>query len=70
MKINILFSPVSVEELYFTGKTSVVIDALRATTTIITALENGAKEIIPVGTVEFAVKVSGGMFGWQNSIRR
>ncbi|MGA7719625.1 MAG: 2-phosphosulfolactate phosphatase [Ignavibacteriaceae bacterium] len=65
MKINILFSPVSVEELYFTGKTSVVIDALRATTTIITALENGAKEIIPVGTVEFAVKVSGGMFGWQ-----
>jgi 2-phosphosulfolactate phosphatase len=65
MKINILFSPISVDELYFTGKTSVVIDALRATTTIITALENGAKEIIPVGTVEFAVKVSGGMFGWQ-----
>lgn len=65
MKINVLFSPVSVDELYFTGKTSVVIDALRATTTIITALENGAKEIIPVGTVEFAVKVSGGMFGWQ-----
>ena len=56
MKINILFSPVSVEELYFTGKTSVVIDALHATTTIITALENGAKEIIPVGTVEFALK--------------
>jgi 2-phosphosulfolactate phosphatase len=65
MKINVLFSPVSVDELYFSGKTSVVIDALRATTTIITALENGAKEIIPVGTVEFAVKVSGGMFGWQ-----
>jgi len=65
MKINVLFSPISVDELYFTGKTSVVIDALRATTTIITALENGAKEIIPVGTVEFAVKVSGGMFGLQ-----
>ena len=65
MKINVIFSPVSVDELYFTGKTSVVIDALRATTTIITALENGAKEIIPVGTVEFAVKISGGMFGWQ-----
>jgi 2-phosphosulfolactate phosphatase len=65
MKINVFFSPVSVDELYFTGKTSVIIDALRATTTIITALENGAKEIIPVRTVEFAVKVSGGMFGWQ-----
>jgi 2-phosphosulfolactate phosphatase len=65
MKINVLFSPVAVDELYFTGKTTVVIDVLRATTTIITALQNGAKEIIPVATVEFAVKVSGGMFGGQ-----
>lgn len=65
MKINVLFSPLSVDELYFTGKTTVVIDILRATTTIISALGNGAKEIIPVATVEFAVKVSGGMFGGQ-----
>ncbi len=65
MKINVHFSPLSVDELYFTGKTTVVIDVLRASTTIITALQNGAKEIIPVGTVEFAVKVSGGMFGGQ-----
>ncbi len=65
MKINVLFTPVSADELYFTGKTSVVIDILRATTTIVSALGNGAKEIIPVATVEFAVKVSGGMFGGQ-----
>ncbi len=65
MKINVIFSPVSADELYFTGKTTVVIDILRATSTIVTALENGAKEIVPVGTVEFAVKVSGGMFGGQ-----
>jgi 2-phosphosulfolactate phosphatase len=65
MKINVLLSPISVDELYFTGKTTVVIDILRATTTIISALGNGAKEIIPVATVEFAVKVSGGMFGGQ-----
>ncbi len=65
MKINVLLSPVSVDELYFTGKTTVVIDILRATTTIISALRNGAKEVIPVATVEFAVKVSGGMFGGQ-----
>jgi 2-phosphosulfolactate phosphatase len=63
MKINVLFSPVSADELYFTGKTTVVIDVLRASTTLITALANGAKEIVPVATVEFAVKVSGGMFG-------
>jgi 2-phosphosulfolactate phosphatase len=65
MKINVLFSPLFADELYFTGRTVVVIDVLRATSVIAAALSNGAKEIIPVGTVEFAVKVSGGMFGGQ-----
>jgi 2-phosphosulfolactate phosphatase len=65
MKLDILFSPVQADELFFTGKTTVVIDVLRASSTIITALTNGAKEIVPVGTVEFAVKVSGGIFGGQ-----
>jgi 2-phosphosulfolactate phosphatase len=65
MKIDLLFSPVQVDELFFTGKTTVVIDVLRASSTIIEALSNGAKEVVPVGTVEFAVKVSGGIFGGQ-----
>lgn len=65
MRINVLFSPVAADELYFAGKTSVAIDVLRATSTIVAALQNGAKEIIPVAAVEFAVKVSGGMFGGQ-----
>lgn len=65
MRANVLISPVNADELYFTGKTTVVIDVLRASTTIITALLNGAKEVVPVATVEFAVKVSGGMFGGQ-----
>lgn len=65
MKIDVLFTPVQADELFFTGKTTVVIDVLRASSTIITALTNGAKEIVPVGTVEFAVKVSGGIFGGQ-----
>lgn len=68
MKINVLFSPVNADELYFTNKTIVVIDVLRASSTIITALTNGAKEVVPVATVEFAVKVSGGMFGGQTLI--
>jgi len=63
MKANVIFTPAGAEELSFTGKTTVVVDVLRATTTIINALNNGAKEIIPVASVEFAVKVSGGMFG-------
>lgn len=65
MKINTLLSPLNVEELYFTNKTTVVIDVLRATTTIINALNNGAKEIIPVGSIEFAMKVSGDTFSGQ-----
>lgn len=65
MRINVLFSPVNADELYFTTKTTVVIDVLRASSTIVTALTNSAKEVIPVATVEFAVKVSGGMFGGQ-----
>jgi 2-phosphosulfolactate phosphatase len=65
MKLDVLFSPVQTDELFFAGKTTVVIDVLRASTTIITALTNDAKEVVPVGTVEFAVKISGGMFGGQ-----
>jgi len=68
MKCNVIFCSTHIEELYFTGKTIVVIDVLRASNTIITALSNGAKEIVPVGSVEFAVKVSGGMFGGQTLI--
>jgi 2-phosphosulfolactate phosphatase len=40
-----------------------VIDVLRASTSIATALYNGAKEIIPVTTIERAVKISGNLFG-------
>lgn len=65
MKINTILTPLSVDELFFTKKTTIVIDVLRASTTIVTALDNEAKEIIPVGSIEFAMKVSGSAFGGQ-----
>ncbi|MBN1637854.1 MAG: 2-phosphosulfolactate phosphatase [Ignavibacteriales bacterium] len=65
MKINVIFAPLDVEELFFTKKTTVVIDVLRATTTIATAIQNGVREVIPVNTVAFAMKVSGDAFGGQ-----
>jgi len=68
MNINVVFSPTNVDELYFSGKITVVVDVLRATTTIITALMNGAKEIVPVSSVEFAMKASSNMFGGQTLI--
>lgn len=63
MKINCWFTYNNLEELYFTGRTAVVIDVLRATTTIIAALESGAKEIVPVNAIEFAMKATSGSFG-------
>lgn len=65
MKINVHYSNLHLDDLYFSGKTSVVIDILRASTVIVTALSNGAREVIPVGTVDFAMKISGNAFGGQ-----
>lgn len=65
MKVNVLLSPNNVDELYFTGKTSVAIDVLRATSVIVQALNNGAKEIIPVGSIDFAMKISVNAHGGQ-----
>jgi 2-phosphosulfolactate phosphatase len=63
MRIDVLFTPDAIDELQFRDKNVVVIDVLRASTTIVTALANGAKEIIPVSSVESAMKISGNLFG-------
>lgn len=65
MKLNVHFSISHLDELYFTSRTTVVIDVLRASTVIVTAIANGAKEVIPVNTVDFAMKISGNAFGGQ-----
>lgn len=65
MKANVLLSPNNVDELYFTGKITVVIDVLRATSVIVQALNNGAKEVIPVGSIDFAMKISVNTHGGQ-----
>lgn len=63
MKIDVYFSPAQVDEMQLRDKNVVVVDVLRASTTIATALSNGAREIIPVSSIESAVKVSGNLFG-------
>jgi 2-phosphosulfolactate phosphatase len=63
MHIDLLITPTGASELFFRDKNVVVIDVLRASTSIITALRNGAREVIPVASVENAVKVSGSLFG-------
>ncbi|HUL43557.1 MAG TPA: 2-phosphosulfolactate phosphatase [Bacteroidota bacterium] len=61
--IEVHFTPDQLDEMQLKDKNIVVIDVLRASTTIATALERGAKEIIPVSTIENAVKISGNLFG-------
>lgn len=63
MRIDLFFSPNQVDEMSLRDKTVVMIDVLRSSTTIVAALRSGAKEVIPVTTVESAVKISGNLFG-------
>jgi len=63
MKIELSFSGAHLDELHLREKNVVVIDVLRSSTTIVTALANGAREVIPVASVENAVKISGSLFG-------
>jgi 2-phosphosulfolactate phosphatase len=63
MKINVGFNSLDLDELQLRDKNVVVIDVLRSSTTITVALNNGAREIIPVESIENAVKISGSLFG-------
>jgi 2-phosphosulfolactate phosphatase len=63
MKIDLSFNAGQFDELQLRDKNVIVIDVLRASSTITVALNNGAREIIPVASIESAVKISGSLFG-------
>lgn len=54
MRISVIPTAQQAQGINFSGQTAVVIDVLRATTVITTALDNGAREVIPMKTVEEA----------------
>ena len=58
MTIDVFFSPAGLTKDEIAGRTVFVVDVLRATTTICAALANGARSVIPVGSVEEALKRS------------
>ncbi len=58
MRIDLFFTPQDVDEMAMRERTAIVIDVLRASSSITTALANGAREVIPVATVEGAVKIA------------
>jgi 2-phosphosulfolactate phosphatase len=58
MKIDVYFTPLGLVAGDLAGRGIVVIDALRATTTVVTALANGARAVIPAATSEEAVRLA------------
>ena len=58
MKIDVHFTPLGVSAPELAGRGVVVIDVLRTTTTVITALANGAKAVVPAATSEEAVRLT------------
>ena len=58
-RIEILLTPGQLnDELTLKDKNIIVIDVLRATTTITVSLANGAKEVIPTENIATAVRVA------------
>ena len=58
MRVDVYFTPLGPKEGDLAGRGVVVIDILRATTTIVAALANGAKAVIPAATSEEAVRLT------------
>src|SRR5437764_8855990 len=58
MKIDVHFTPLGLLAGDLAGRGVVVVDVLRATTTVVTALANGAKAVIPAATSEEAVRLA------------
>src|SRR5512142_3182270 len=60
MKLEVLFTPAELPTT-LNDRTVVVVDVLRATSTMVEALANGAKNIFAVATTDEAVKIATGI---------
>jgi len=58
MNIDVLFKSGDINERALKGKTVVVFDVLRATSTIVTALANGCRAVIPVEEIAEAEEIA------------
>ncbi len=58
MKLTVYFTPLGVKANDIAGRPVLVLDVLRTTTTMVSALANGAKAILPAETAEEALRVA------------
>lgn len=61
MKLTVYFTPLGVTPNAIAGKPVLVVDVLRTTTTIVSALANGAKAVLPAPTAEEALRLAGNL---------
>jgi len=58
MKIDVFFTASGVQPTEVQGRTVVVVDVLRATTTIAVALDHGAREVVPAASTVEALRIA------------
>jgi 2-phosphosulfolactate phosphatase len=58
VRIDVVYAPTAVTPTDVAGRTVVVVDVLRATTTIAVALSNGAKAVLPAASTEEALRIA------------
>ncbi len=58
MSIHVTFTPAGLAKDEVAGRAVFVIDVLRATTTVCAALHHGARSVIPVSSIEEAIKLA------------
>lgn len=56
-QIQVVFIPQLLQAQQLANGTTVVVDVLRATTTIVSAIANGARQVIPTGTIPAALEL-------------
>ena len=58
MQVDVILTPSELSEINLAGKSAAVIDVLRASTTMVSALDAGCKDIIPCSSVEEATRLA------------
>ncbi len=58
MKVDVYFTPLEVDRSSVPGSTALVVDVLRATSTIVEAMANGARAVYPTESTEDAVRLA------------
>jgi len=58
VRLDVVYAPIAVTPADVAGRTVVVVDILRATTSIAVALANGAKAVLPAASTEEALRIA------------